>query len=75
MKRQLKNFFQYLYLNKMELSQPFKKRYLLGIWNWGCRAAGFCIAGSRADKATNQRETDNFLIHRSTIQKNFNFFT
>ena len=45
MKRQLKNFFQYLYLNKMELSQPFKKRYLLGIWNWASGAAGFCIAG------------------------------
>ena len=58
MKRQLKNFFQYFYLNKMELSQPFKKRYLLGIWNLACRAAGFCIAGSGADKATNQKEID-----------------
>ena len=56
MKRQLKKFFQYLHLNKMELSQPFKKRYLLGIWNLACRAAGFCIAGSRADKATNKRK-------------------
>ena len=58
MKRQLKKFFQYLHLNKMELSEPFKKRYLLGMWNWACRAAGFCIAGSGADKATNQKEND-----------------
>ena len=72
MKRQLKKIFQHLYLNKMELSQSFKKRYSLGIGqNWGCRAAGFCMApGSRygADKATNQKEIDNFLIHRSTIR-------
>ena len=71
MKRQLKNFFQYFYLNKMELSQPFKKRYLLGMWNWAKggagTAAGFCIA-------TNLKEIDNFLLHRSAIQKHFNFF-
>ena len=42
----------------MELSQPFKKRYLLGMWNWASRAGGFCIAGSGADKATNQKEND-----------------
>ena len=58
MKRQLKKFFQYLHLNKMELSEPFKNRYLLGMWNWASRAAGFCIAGSDADKATNQKEND-----------------
>ena len=55
----------------MELSQPFKKRYLLGMWNWAKggagTAAGFCIA-------TNQKEINNFLLHRSTIQKHFNFF-
>ena len=55
----------------MELSQPFKKRYLLGMWNWAKggagTAVGFCIA-------TNQKEIDNFLLHRSTIQKHFNFF-
>ena len=71
MKRPLKNFFQYFYLNKMELSQPFKKRYLLGMWNWGTAgagtAAGFCIA-------INQKEIDNFLLHRRTIQKHFNIF-
>ena len=59
MKRQLKKIFQYLYLNKMELSQPLKKRYLLGMWNWATgaagTAAGFCIA-------TNQKEIDNFFI-------------
>ena len=58
MKKQLKKFFQHLYLNKMEISQPFKKRYLLGIWNWAAGAAGFWIAGSGADKATNQKEND-----------------
>ena len=54
MKRQLKIFFQYLYLNKMELSQSFKKRYSLGIRNCSGGAAGFCVAGKTygVDKAT-----------------------
>ena len=42
----------------MEISQPFKKRYLLGIWNWAAGAAGFCITGSGVNKATNQKEND-----------------
>ena len=71
--------FQCRYLNKMELSRSFKKRYSLGVKVDNCpgTAAGFCVAGSTygADKATNQREIDKFLIHSCTIQKNFNIFT
>ena len=48
----------------MELSQSFKKRYSLGVEVDNCpgTAAGFCVAGSTygAEKATNQREIDNF---------------
>ena len=70
---QLKKNFQYLFLNKMELSQSLKKRYSLGIEvdNCPCAAAGFCVAGKTygVDKATNKKETDTFLIHGNTIQK------
>ena len=63
----------------MELSQPLKKRYSLGVEVDNCpgTGAGFCVTGSTygADKATNQREIDNFLIYRSAIQNNFNIFT
>ena len=59
----------------MELSQSFKKRYSLGVEVDNCpgTAAGFCVAGSTygADKATNQKEIDNFLIQGNTIEKNF----
>ena len=70
---QLKRIFQYHFL--MELSQSLKKRYSLGIEvdNCPCAAAGFCVAGKTygVDKATNQKETDTFLIYGNTIQKTF----
>ena len=54
----------------MELSQPFKKRYLLGMWNWATggagTAAGLCIA-------TNQKEIDNFFITLEYHSKTFQF--
>ena len=75
----IQKHFHCRYLNKMELSHSFKKRCSLGVEVDNCSgtAAGFCVVGSTygADKATNQREIDNFLIHRSAIQKNFNIFT
>ena len=59
----------------MELSQSLKKRYSLGIEvdNCPCAAAGFRVGGKTygVDKATNQKETDTFLIHGNTIQKHF----
>ena len=72
---QLKKNFQYHNLNKMELSQSFKKRQSLGgeVDNCPGTAAGFCVDGKTygAQKATNQKEIDNFLIHGNTIEKKF----
>ena len=44
---QLKKTVQYHYLNKMELSESFKKRYSLGVEVDNCpgTAAGVCVDG------------------------------
>ena len=52
----------------MGLGQSFKNRYSRGIRD-NCPGAAAIDGTYCVDKATNQKEIDNFLIHGNTIEK------